>query len=269
MCTPPGLSGDEFEFDGSGDGPARYNVIHYRRVAGAFQWTTVGNFTGKVLRLERGLVAWPWGAQVPRSVCSARCGPGVARRYHEGEGCCWTCAACGEFEVLSRLDDTVCETCAEGTIPDQDKEACMDLPEEYLSLHSMGTIFALSFALIGITLTLVVLGVFVTHHTTPVVRAAGRELSYVLLVGLLLCFSVTFLLVLRPSTLVCALQRFFTGFCFSIVYAALLTKTNRIQRIFNSGQKSSTKVQFISPQSQVVICGAIVTGQVSGHGASL
>jgi len=84
----------------------------------------------------------------------------------------------------------------------------------------------------------------------------------VLLVGLLLCFSVTFLLLLRPSTIVCALQRFSIGMCFSIVYAALLTKTNRIQRIFNSAQKSNKQVQFISPQSQLVICGGIVVGQV-------
>ena len=33
----------------------------------------------------------------------------------------------------------------------------------------------------------------------------------------------------------------FTSFC-SIVYAALLTKTNRIQRIFNSAQKSNKQV---------------------------
>ena len=33
-----------------------------------------------------------------------------------------------------------------------------------------------SFALIGITFTLLVLGVFISHHTTPVVRACGRSI---------------------------------------------------------------------------------------------
>ena len=33
----------------------------------------------------------------------------------------------------------------------------------------------LSFALIGITFTLLVLGVFISHHSTPVVRACGRS----------------------------------------------------------------------------------------------
>jgi hypothetical protein len=28
-----GLTGDEFEFDSLGDGPARYNVVHFKRVS--------------------------------------------------------------------------------------------------------------------------------------------------------------------------------------------------------------------------------------------
>ena len=35
--------------------------------------------------------------------------------------------------------------------------------------------FLFSFALIGITFTLLVLVVFVSHHSTPVVRACGRS----------------------------------------------------------------------------------------------
>ena len=86
--------------------------------------------------------------------------------------------------------------------------------------------------------------------------------GYVLLFGLLLCFSVTFLLVLQPFTPICALQRFSIGLCLSIVYTALLVKTNRIQRIFNSGQKSSKKIGFISPSSQLAICRSLVLVQV-------
>ena len=59
-------------------------------------------------------------------------------------------------------------------------------------------------------------------------KASGRELSYVLLVGTLLCYGVTFMLVVRPTDWVCGIQEFSIGLCFSIVYAALLTKTNRL-----------------------------------------
>jgi len=41
---------------------------------------------------------------------------------------------------------------------------------------------AMTFALVGIVITATVLGVYIRFNDTPVVRASGRELSYVLLV---------------------------------------------------------------------------------------
>uniref|UniRef100_A0A8C5TPZ0 Glutamate metabotropic receptor 6 n=1 Tax=Malurus cyaneus samueli TaxID=2593467 RepID=A0A8C5TPZ0_9PASS len=59
-----------------------------------------------------------------------------------------------------------------------------------------------------------------------------------------------------PSTRrlgVCALRRLFLGMGMSLTYAALLTKTNRIYRIFEQGKRSVTPPRFISPTSQLVI----------------
>ena len=49
---------------------------------------------------------------------------------------------------------------------------------------------------------------------------------------------------------------------FSIVYGALLTKTNRIYRIFNASKHSAQKPTLISPKSQLIICSGIVFTQV-------
>lgn len=45
------------------------------------------------------------------------------------------------------------------------------------------------------------------HNDTPIVRASGRELSYILLAGIFMCYGVTFALVLKPTNIVCAIQR--------------------------------------------------------------
>ena len=66
----------------------------------------------------------------------------------------------------------------------------------------------MSLSLVGITTTLFVVTVFAKHNNTPIVKAAGRELSYVLLSGILLCYSVTFALVIRPTNLICGIQRY-------------------------------------------------------------
>ena len=70
-------------------------------------------------------------------------------------------------------------------------------------------------------------------------HSTGRELSYVLLSGVLLCFLNTFLLLAKPAITSCTLQRFGVGLGFSVVYGALLTKTNRIFRIFRSVNRAT------------------------------
>lgn len=58
------------------------------------------------------------------------------------------------------------------------------------------------------------------------------------------------------------MHRFGAGFCFTVVYAALLTKTNRIARIFNAGKRTAKRPSFINPRSQLFICSGLVSFQV-------
>lgn len=49
---------------------------------------------------------------------------------------------------------------------------------------------------------------------------------------------------------------------FSVVYGALLTKTNRIARIFDASKRSAKRPEFISPKSQLIICSGLIFVQV-------
>lgn len=83
--------------------------------------------------------------------------------------------------------------------------------------------------------------------------ASGRELCYVLLVGILSCYGMSFVILSKPTTWNCTYLRIGLGLCLSICYSAILTKTNRISRIFNQGTKSIKRPSYTSPKSQVVI----------------
>ncbi|VVD04782.1 unnamed protein product [Leptidea sinapis] len=234
-----GLSGDEFHFDANGDGPARYNILHFKQLRrDVYQWVKVGQYLDGELQLDIEEIQFKWDEKrPPESVCSAECELGQAKQYVEGESCCWHCYNCTQYE-------------------------CWPIPEAYLRPDSAWAIGAMSFSSVGILLTAFVYGVWLRHSSTPVVRASGRELSYVLLAGILMCYLVTFALVFRPTDILCSIQRFGTGFCFTVVYAALLTKTNRISRIFNASKHSAKRPILISPTSQLAICSALVSIQV-------
>ncbi|XP_044265994.1 metabotropic glutamate receptor 2 isoform X2 [Tribolium madens] len=263
-----GLSGDRFHFDSNGDGPARYNIIHFKQVSkGKYQWVRVGEYVEGELRLNMSEIQFKLGhPKPPESVCSFPCDLGQAKKYVEGESCCWHCFNCTQYQILHPKDPTQCIACPQGTVPDPHHIRCEDIPEEYLRPDSGWAIGAMAFSSTGILITMFVCGVFIRHNDTPVVRASGRELSYVLLAGILMCFSVTYALVLRPNDVVCGIQRFGAGFCFTVVYAALLTKTNRISRIFNAGKHSAKRPSFISPRSQLIICSGLVGVQVLING---
>lgn len=69
-------------------------------------------------------------------------------------------------------------------------------------------------------------------------------------------YAMTFLFLAKPSPAICALRRLGLGTSFAVCYSALLTKTNRIARIF-SGVKDgagAARPRFISPSSQVRDC---------------
>lgn len=113
----------------------------------------------------------------------------------------------------------------------------------------------MSIALLGFTATTFAFFVFLKHSKTPVVKSSTKELSYIILLGTVLCHLSTFAIIAKPSPISCALGRFMPGISFSMIYAALLTKTNRIARILAGSKKKfpTRKPRFMSTTSQVLI----------------
>ena len=196
----------------------------------------------------------------PESMCSKPCGPIQAQSYMEGDKCCWTCITCNTYQYLPT--PYRCVECPPGTVPSPDLRHCREIPQVYLRYDSGIALAAMALASLGIIFTVWIILVFVKNNETPVVKASGRELSFVLLAGIFLCYMMTFVIVQKPTDMICGAQKFGIGFCFSMCYSALLTKTNRIARIFRAGKRTVKRPKFISPKSQLVICGALVGIQV-------
>nr|CAD7588538.1 unnamed protein product [Timema genevievae] len=187
--------------------------------------------------------------------------------------CCWQCRSCGEFQRKS--NDHKCSECPSGTRPNPDHSVCVDIPEEFIDFHDPWAIGAMAvaslggsntiltlFLFTGVLLTVFVALIFWTYSDTPVIKASGRELSYLLLLGTLASFCMTFVIVSRPTSFTCGLTRFFLGFCYTLCYAAIVTKTNRIARIFNNTAHSPHKTRYTSPQSQLVITALLTLVEV-------
>ncbi|XP_054626050.1 metabotropic glutamate receptor 7-like [Dunckerocampus dactyliophorus] len=250
-------------FNKNGDAPGRYDLFQFQMTNSSIpEYKAVGQWV-ETLQLKLEELQWPNGEQeVPISVCSLPCKTGERKKRVKGMPCCWHCELCDGYQY--QYDETSCRLCAYNMRPDPNRTACQPIPIIKLEWHSPWAVIPVFLAMLGIIATIFVMATFVRYNDTPIVRASGRELSYVLLTGIFLCYIITFLMIAKPDVGVCAFRRIFLGLGMCISYAALLTKTNRIYRIFEQGKQTVTAPRFISPTSQIAITSSLICVQLLG-----
>uniref|UniRef100_A0AAQ5YBJ9 G-protein coupled receptors family 3 profile domain-containing protein n=1 Tax=Amphiprion ocellaris TaxID=80972 RepID=A0AAQ5YBJ9_AMPOC len=257
-----GIAGTPVVFNVNGDAPGRYEIYQYQITNNTTEYKIIGHWTDQ-LHLDTNEMQWPGGTQeVPSSICSQPCRPGQRKKTVKGIPCCWHCENCDGYQY--QADTYTCKMCRFDLRPNENHTGCVPIPIVKLEWSSPWAVIPVLIAVLGIMATLLVVVTFVRYNDTPIVKASGRELSYVLLTGIFLCYATTFLMISTPDVVICSLRRIFLGLGMSISYAALLTKTNRIYRIFEQGKMSVSAPRFISPASQLVITFSLISVQLLG-----
>lgn len=256
--NPPNSADSMVKFDAYGDGIGRYNVFNFQYTGDRYSYVKVGHWA-ETLSLEVDSIHWS-RSSVPVSQCSDPCAPNEMKNMQPGDVCCWICIPCETYEYLA--DEFTCADCGPGKWPTADLTGCYDLPEDYIKWEDAWAIGPVTIACLGFICTFMVIAVFIKHNNTPLVKASGRELCYILLFGVFLSYSMTFFFIAKPSPAICTLRRLGLGSSFAVCYSALLTKTNCIARIFDGVKNGAQRPKFISPSSQVFICLSLILVQI-------
>lgn len=261
-------AGTTFSFDSNGDVSGLYSVLNLQTISdNQFTFVTVGSWDStNYLQIESSSeIEFVGGAEVPVSDCSLPCGVGeVHMPIFNQSMCCFTCQLCPMNSMISD-DATGCIHCdvENGTVSNENRTACVDLPTTFLTWSNPWAIVLVTLTTLGLAATIAVIIIFLVFCNHELIKASSRELSAILLVGLLLFYVMPLFFIAKPSASTCAIQRFGVGFCFTIVYSALLVKTNRIYRIFSRNPNSPAKnLPLISPLSQVLITLGFISVQV-------
>uniref|UniRef100_A0A4W5LWY0 Glutamate receptor, metabotropic 6b n=1 Tax=Hucho hucho TaxID=62062 RepID=A0A4W5LWY0_9TELE len=250
-----GDAGTGVMFNENGDAPGRYDIFQFQLSNTTNPgYRCIGQWTNN-LRLNVNICF------VPDSVCSFPCELGERKKMVKGVPCCWHCELCDGYQY--QLDELNCDMCPFDMRPMPNRTGCRSTPIIKLEWSSPWAIIPVFLAVLGILATSGCIITFIRFNDTPIVRASGRELSYVLLTGIFLIYLITFLMIAEPSAPVCAFRRLLLGLGMCITYSAMLTKTNRIYRIFEQGKKAVTPPPFISPTSQLIITFILIGVQVS------
>ena len=241
------------------DGPPRYSIINFRRGSdGRFNWINVGTYHKGFFNewdpdFEESFSNDSTIVSCAREVCKV----GEIKVQDTEDLCCWHCVQCGEFQF--KESEFECKQCEEGRRANANRSACFDIPVTHLDFQHRGSIGAMAFSSVGIAMTLVTGVVLWKYWDTPVVKACGRELSLLLLLGTFLSFTTTFAIVAKPSPATCGLMRFGIGFCYTICYSAIVTKTNRVARIFATQRNP----RYTSPMACILIACCLILVEVA------
>ncbi|KAG6466807.1 type-2 vomeronasal receptor [Crotalus adamanteus] len=226
--------GEKISFDKNGEFIGGYDIIN---------WITFPNQS--FIRVKVGMVdptvpahkffnicvdsiTWPvsFNQALPLSLCNDPCETGYSKAKKEVESfCCYDCHLCPEGKISKEKDKHDCSPCPKDQYPNSQKNMCIPKRIIFLSCEEPLGISLTALSLCFALMTILVIIIFMKHKDTPIVKANNRNLTYTLLVSLLLSFLCVFLFIGRPEKIVCLLRQPAFGLIFSVAVSCVLAKT--------------------------------------------
>ncbi|XP_053120228.1 vomeronasal type-2 receptor 26-like [Hemicordylus capensis] len=201
---------------------------------------------------------------LPRATCVESCHPGHSRIAQKGKPvCCYDCTPCSEGMIAIQTDADHCEKCPEERYPNKQQDQCLPKRIIFLSYgEHLGTALAIC-ALFFVLITVWVMGSFILHWNTPIVKANNWSITCTLLVSLLLGFLCSFLFIGRPGKLSCILRQTMFGIIFTVAVSSVLGKTVTVVVAFMATKPGNRMRKWVGKRTAVsiiILCSLIQIG---------
>ncbi|KAM9329448.1 vomeronasal type-2 receptor 26-like [Gastrophryne carolinensis] len=184
--------------------------------------------------------------KVPVSRCSEECPRGYRRAKQPGSHrCCFKCVHCSDGEISSDTDKWLCKKCPEDQWPNDD-DRCVPKSVEFLSYkkNRISIVVSIITSLCFIQSS-IILSVFVIYRDTPVIKANNRNLSFLLLVSIMLSCLCVHLFIGRPGHVTCMARHTLYGITSSVAISSILAKTFMVYSAFRATKPRSSWRKFI------------------------
>eukprot|EP00111_Clytia_hemisphaerica_P003512 TCONS_00010039-protein len=167
------------------------------------------------------------------------CTPGHYKAYGKvTQGFSWTCLMCKENYFKSEYGNQPCKKCTGKTsTANKARNACIDPYQEvYINQNSQEFVIVLTLCCIGFAMTLVVLIIFITKRTTPIVTISDFQISTIHLVDIILIFAISpVIFFIQPTNAIhCLFKPILNSSLYVVSIGIIFIKTQKILKAFLS-----------------------------------
>ncbi|CAH2299359.1 vomeronasal type-2 receptor 26-like [Pelobates cultripes] len=164
---------------------------------------------------------------------------------HHGQ---WLCVPLeDESTNKNDTDSEECIKCTEDEWPNGWQDQCIPKVMEFLSYDNdvISSVFSF-FSLLLFLIAIVVLVIYHSFKDSAIVKANNRNLSFILLVSIMLSYLCVFLFLGRPVDITCMLRQCTFAIIFSISISCVMGKTVMIYIVFKASKPGSAWRKWVS-----------------------
>ncbi|KAM4772590.1 G-protein coupled receptor family C group 6 member A [Rhinophrynus dorsalis] len=263
------FGGRNIHFDSRGDANTGYDVLMWTEGSdGNINITTVAEYDSKndifLFKNIEKEIEFKRLKKI-QSKCSDECKPGQMKKTSASQHtCCYECVACTENHYTNKPDMGYCLQCNNMTHwAPVNSSVCYPKRIEYLHWKDGFAIVLLIISFLGVVLIIAIALLFTKNFDTPVVKASGGTLCYVILLSIFFSFISAVFFIGKPDDFKCKIRQTLFGISFTVVVACILLKSikillafsfePRVQSVLKCLHKPFTLV-FVCTGIQVVIC---------------
>ncbi|XP_072282852.1 taste receptor type 1 member 3 [Pyxicephalus adspersus] len=253
------LLDNEISFNFRGDSPTGYDIVFWNWFGGT-SFLKVGSYTslGK-LKINHQKMLWQTSNNVvPSSVCSSECLPGQEKQPKGSYKCCFDCVSCAAGTYLHA--NGTCVSCRDDQWSTERSTICLDKTRIFMTWSNVITITLLTVTLIAILLTIVIMGTFFVHLSSPVVKAAGGRMCFLMLSSLTVGYISILAYLGEPGTVKCIMRLPLYSIALTVSFSYISIRSFQIVCIFMMASKLPATYDYWVKQNGQYICQAFLNG---------